>query len=101
MSYSMMTTITDSIIRNHTTLITDAVDHDTGQLGYAWKDERYLDSDTESTFLFMPYDHWRDGEDEGSDEMAFVERKLESEIGRLNETLQRQARKISLQCLSE
>jgi hypothetical protein len=96
MGYSMMNMVTDSILRNHTTLITDAVDHYTGQLGYAWKDERYLNEDTESTFLFMPYDHWRDGEEYGSDEMAFVERKLESEIGRLNEELQRQARKIPL-----
>ena len=96
MGYSLFKDVQHSIISNHSTLITDAVDKETGQLGFAWKDDRHCEDS--SSFLFMPYDLWVDDTflEEEESQMAFVEKKLSTEIRRLNDELREASRKISL-----
>jgi len=93
MSYVSFRDVYGSLIRNHESLITDAVDESTGQLGFAWRE------DDSSSFLFMPFDLWIEDEEE-VEAMAYIERKLETEIGRLNEELRKQARQVSSQHIS-
>ena len=56
MSYVSFRDVYGSLIRNHESLITDAVDESTGQLGFAWRE------DDSSSFLFMPFDLWIEDE---------------------------------------
>lgn len=87
--------VEQSILDNHTTLITDAIDADSGQLGFAWRNA------DDNSYLFMPYDLWADAADLEEQPMAFVERKLEHEIRRLNDEIRKKARQVSDKCVPE